>query len=354
MSNDETFLARWSRRKIAAGDAALTADQKPINPTTVSLPSAGGRQDRDAAPTPPPDPADDFSGKPKNHAGSSSPLKGEADGRHEGEENATTPRALTEADFADVDFDALNYQSDYGRFMQAGVPESIRAKALHKLWATDTIFTQVDPFQDYAGDFTDKAVAVPGGLIKTAYKLGQGFLTDEEAATWDRLGHPEKEAAHAASVAAGSLAIARESPDQPEIATFLAASDAYMAGLYPAESNHLVDRASLAAANATFLVVRKAGAALGCGAVIDAGDGSGEIKRMWIAPAARGTGAGRAMLAALEAAARERGLGVLRLETGSAQPAALGLYRAAGFIERGPFGAYGPDPLSVFMEKALG
>ncbi|HEV8436640.1 MAG TPA: GNAT family N-acetyltransferase, partial [Methylomirabilota bacterium] len=33
--------------------------------------------------------------------------------------------------------------------------------------------------------------------------------------------------------------------------------------------------------------------------------------------------------------------------------AALGLYRAAGYVERGPFGDYRPDPLSVFMEKRL-
>jgi putative acetyltransferase len=44
----------------------------------------------------------------------------------------------------------------------------------------------------------------------------------------------------------------------------------------------------------------------------------------------------------------------LRLETGIHQPEALGLYRAAGFVERGPFGPYRPDPLSVFMEKPLG
>jgi putative acetyltransferase len=43
----------------------------------------------------------------------------------------------------------------------------------------------------------------------------------------------------------------------------------------------------------------------------------------------------------------------VRLEAGVHQPGALGLYRAMGFRERGPFGAHGPDPLSVFMEKDL-
>jgi putative acetyltransferase len=44
---------------------------------------------------------------------------------------------------------------------------------------------------------------------------------------------------------------------------------------------------------------------------------------------------------------------VARLETGVVSHAALALYRRAGFAEREPFADYGPDPLSVFMEKQL-
>jgi putative acetyltransferase len=43
----------------------------------------------------------------------------------------------------------------------------------------------------------------------------------------------------------------------------------------------------------------------------------------------------------------------MRLETGISQPDALRLYERAGYVRRGPFGNYGPDPLSVFMEKSL-
>ena len=60
------------------------------------------------------------------------------------------------------------------------------------------------------------------------------------------------------------------------------------------------------------------------------------------------------MLAAVEAAARDAGLTVLRLEIGIHQHAALGLCRAAGYHEIGPFGGYRPDQLSVLMEKPLG
>ena len=47
------------------------------------------------------------------------------------------------------------------------------------------------------------------------------------------------------------------------------------------------------------------------------------------------------------------GLDPLRLETGVRQKEALGLYRAVGFVERGPFGAYRADRASVFMERRL-
>ena len=51
--------------------------------------------------------------------------------------------------------------------------------------------------------------------------------------------------------------------------------------------------------------------------------------------------------------ARREGLCVLRLETGALQPEAIGLYRSAGFVARGPFGDYADSAISVFMEKAL-
>ena len=62
---------------------------------------------------------------------------------------------------------------------------------------------------------------------------------------------------------------------------------------------------------------------------------------------------GRRILDRIEAEARAERLTCLRLETGIHQPEALALYRSAGYAERGAFGAYAPDPLSVFMEKIL-
>lgn len=151
----------------------------------------------------------------------------------------------------------------------------------------------------------------------------------------------------------GPVTIAIEDPDQPDIRAMLKASDACMTALYPAESNHLVDVPALQAANVSFLVARRGRTCVACGAVIIGADGAAEIKRMWVAPPARGAGLGRRMLAAIETTARREGVRVLRLETGVAQEAAIDLYASAGFSPIPPFDDYRPDPLSVFMEKHL-
>lgn len=144
-----------------------------------------------------------------------------------------------------------------------------------------------------------------------------------------------------------------EDPDQPQVRALLAASDALMASLYPPTSNHLLDIDALKRPEVTFVVAREDGRVLGCGALVRSA-GWAELKRMFVPPAARGRGIGRRILLQLERIAIESGIGLLRLETGVSQLEALALYRSAGFAEIAPFGAYAPDPLSVFMEKAIG
>jgi len=146
--------------------------------------------------------------------------------------------------------------------------------------------------------------------------------------------------------------IAVEDPEQPEVRAMLAEADAFYAGLYAAERNYLLDAASLKQPGVAFYVARVEGRAVGCGALVSQGDW-GEIKRMYVAPAARGRKLGRLILEALEARARELGLAVIRLESGIKQSPALSLYRSSGYRERGPFGAYALDHTSVFMEKRL-
>jgi len=84
------------------------------------------------------------------------------------------------------------------------------------------------------------------------------------------------------------------------------------------------------------------------------GDGSGEIKRMFVAGAARGRGIARALLTAIDARAGALGLRTLQLETGPRQLGAIALYKATGYRVVPNFGQYIGDEFSVCMEKSLG
>jgi len=83
-------------------------------------------------------------------------------------------------------------------------------------------------------------------------------------------------------------------------------------------------------------------------------DGDAELKRMYVAPAARGRGLARAVLRHLEQAAVEAGRTRLILETGDKQPEAIALYRSEGYESIRKFGYYKDSPESVCMGKELG
>ena len=141
--------------------------------------------------------------------------------------------------------------------------------------------------------------------------------------------------------------------DAPDAAALITELDGYLAGLYPPQSNHGLTIAQIAQPNVRFFVLRQAGEAIGCGAFVNVDGEYAEIKRMYVRPGERGRRLGRRLLEFVEARARDDGLRLARLETGIAQPEALALYERSGYRRRGPFGSYEPDPLSVFMEKAL-
>lgn len=150
-----------------------------------------------------------------------------------------------------------------------------------------------------------------------------------------------------------TVTIAVEPPRQEGVIRLLDMSDAYAQSLYPAESNHLVDLSTLEKPTVTFLVARSAGAIVGCCALVEAGNGTAEIKRMFVDPQARGLKVASSLMNALEAIAADSQLTAIQLETGIYQPEAIGLYRKYGYVEIEPFGSYLPDPLSIFMEKRL-
>jgi DNA-binding MarR family transcriptional regulator/GNAT superfamily N-acetyltransferase len=81
------------------------------------------------------------------------------------------------------------------------------------------------------------------------------------------------------------------------------------------------------------LVARLRGEPIGCGALKLHGREPAEVKRMWVAPSARGLGVGRRILSELDERARRRGVGLLRLETNRTLKEAGALYRSAGYVE---------------------
>ena len=87
--------------------------------------------------------------------------------------------------------------------------------------------------------------------------------------------------------------------------------------------------------------------------VVDGIDQAAEIKRMYVVPAARHRGLARAVLAHLEETARLAGVRLMVLETGSAQPEALELYRSSGYRSIPGFGFYKDSPLSRCLSRRL-
>jgi DNA-binding MarR family transcriptional regulator/ribosomal protein S18 acetylase RimI-like enzyme len=122
-------------------------------------------------------------------------------------------------------------------------------------------------------------------------------------------------------------------------------------GFDPALSSPVQDSA-LRRPSGLLLLATLRGEPVGIGGLRFDGDGAAEIKRMWVAPIARGMGLGRRILTELEGRAGERGVRVLRLETNHTLTEAIGLYKSAGYREVAPFNdeAYAQH----WFEKILG
>ncbi|WP_285042757.1 GNAT family N-acetyltransferase [Plantibacter sp. LMC-P-059a] len=105
---------------------------------------------------------------------------------------------------------------------------------------------------------------------------------------------------------------------------------------------------------AVFLVARdEAGTPIGCGGLRLLGEGRAEIKRMFVAPQARGAGVAVAVLRALEAEAGSLGVVEMLLETGTAQPDAMRFYEREGYAPIAVFGPYVDEPLSRCYARRL-
>ncbi len=140
-----------------------------------------------------------------------------------------------------------------------------------------------------------------------------------------------------------------------EIAAFLEQHVQDMLAITPLESKHALDLDALRRPGITFWSVLDADTLVGCGAIKRLDDRHAEVKSMRTAAERRGTGVASGLLEHILTAAKAMGFARLSLETGATEPfwPARSLYEKFGFEYCGPFADYRPDPLSVFMTRAL-
>ena len=142
-----------------------------------------------------------------------------------------------------------------------------------------------------------------------------------------------------------------------EVRGLIEALEAELSAHYAAEQRHGLQLDALFQPHIRFFLAWQDGNAVGCCGVALL-DGLAELKRMFVQPAARGSGAAAALLARVEAEVKAAGYVTLWLETGDRQHAAIRFYERAGFRRCEAFGAYRAMPpgaiaTSVFMTKPL-
>ncbi|MBV7409284.1 bifunctional helix-turn-helix transcriptional regulator/GNAT family N-acetyltransferase [Maritimibacter sp. DP1N21-5] len=111
---------------------------------------------------------------------------------------------------------------------------------------------------------------------------------------------------------------------------------------------------TMMAPQGAFFVAMSDGLPIGCGGLkghfADA-EPWGEVKRLWIAPSARGLGLAKRFMTRIEISARDLGMAALRLDTNSQLPEAVSLYRRLGWTE---IDRFNDDPYpDHFFEKRL-
>lgn len=139
--------------------------------------------------------------------------------------------------------------------------------------------------------------------------------------------------------------------DEPDLVALVTAQQAELRAAE--QATNAIDGSFPLHDDIRYLVVIVDDETVACGGLQTIDTSAVEIKRMYVAPDHRGDGFGRLMLAVLEERAAADGFTVARLETGSYLPAALGLYRKAGYRPIPTYGEYVTNPYSRCFEKAL-
>lgn len=150
--------------------------------------------------------------------------------------------------------------------------------------------------------------------------------------------------------------------DHPDVVLLVAAVQAEYVARYGGRDQTPLAAAELSPPGGVFLLGRAAGRPVAMGgwrtlgeprACGLPGERPAELKRMYVAPDARGRGYARRVLLDLERTARHAGRDWMVLETGLAQPEAIALYRSAGYTDVPAFGYYCASDLSVHLGRRL-
>jgi DNA-binding MarR family transcriptional regulator len=187
---------------------------------------------------------------------------------------------------------------------------------------------------------TRKGNAERAAYDKLSDKLAASMLAPLDASERSRLltamGEVER------LIRAALVELAAEAPDSADARRCL---DAYFRELearfengFDAVTDHSARAEAMTPPSGLFVIARLDGDAIGCGGFKRVDKTTGEIKRVWTAPSARGLGVARRVVRTLEAAAIEAGLKTLRLDTNRALTEAHALYRGEGYREIDRFG----------------
>ena len=153
-----------------------------------------------------------------------------------------------------------------------------------------------------------------------------------------------------------AFSIAIETPLQDDVRGLVAKLNDHLLPLSPLEFQFKMTVEQMAESDTTLFVARdETGKAVGMGALKVHSPELGEVKRMFTDPEVRGKRIGSALLEAIVNLAREKGLPMLMLETGTGPGMAEAhrLYTRSGFVTRGPFLDYPDSEWSAFFEMPL-
>jgi pimeloyl-ACP methyl ester carboxylesterase/GNAT superfamily N-acetyltransferase len=150
------------------------------------------------------------------------------------------------------------------------------------------------------------------------------------------------------------IRVAEEPFDTPSSSALVADYVAEIRAMYPEWSPDVPPRMTaqdVAPPSGRWLVAYRGDEPVGCAGFKRLDERRAEVKRVYVAPSARGTGVSRRLLAGLEELARSVGYDALRLDTGAKQQASVALFTSSGYE---PIGDYNGNPVAAhWFEKRL-